>query len=141
MLRFLSLDLEQGYDSLRVYDGPTTASPLIGSFTGNTIPSPVAAISGIMTIRFHSDGATTKPGFKAYYKVEDCQTITWTGNVSTAWEDPNNWSCGIIPGSSSNVVINSGTIIIHSNVTINSLAINFGVNLTVGSGYSLTVLH
>jgi hypothetical protein len=63
----------------------------------------------------------------------------WTGAVSNAWENPLNWSCGKVPDDFTDVVINSGTIVINSNVTINSLQLNPGVSLTVGTGYTLTI--
>lgn len=66
---------------------------------------------------------------------------SWTGAETTAWENPANWSCSVVPDSNTNVVLINGTIVINSNVTINTLSLNPGVNLTVSSGYTLTVLH
>jgi hypothetical protein len=66
---------------------------------------------------------------------------TWTGASNTLWENTANWSCGKVPDANTDVVINSGNIIIGSNVIIRKLTIGTGVNLTVGSGYTLTVTH
>ena len=66
---------------------------------------------------------------------------SWTGSVSTAWENPANWSCGVVPDSNTNVVLVNGTIVINSNVTINTLSINPGVNLTVTTGNNFIILH
>ena len=66
---------------------------------------------------------------------------TWTGAASTAWENPANWSCGSVPDAYTDVVINSGTVVINANTTIRSLVVAPGVNITVGSGVVLTVLH
>jgi carbohydrate binding protein with CBM6 domain/putative Ig domain-containing protein len=69
-------------------------------------------------------------------------TDTWTGAVSTAWEIGGNWSCGAVPDANSDVIINSGTAIINSAVTIRTLTLNSGTtHLTVNSGHSLTVTH
>jgi spore germination protein YaaH len=139
-LNFISFDLEQGFDSLRVYDGPTTASVLIGSFTGNTIPSTVTATNGVMTIQFHSDNGTTKPGYFAVYN-SNCQANTWTGAVNTAWENAGNWSCGKVPDANTNVTINSGTVVVNSDVNIRTLTLNTDANFTVSTGFNFTILH
>lgn len=68
-VNFSSFDVENTFDFLYIYDGPTTASPqIVGSpFTGTTIPTPFTSSTGALTFRFTSDGATTKPGFNATY--------------------------------------------------------------------------
>ncbi len=68
-------------------------------------------------------------------------TATWTGAVSTAWEDPANWNCGKVPDNNTDVIINSGNIVIHSNVIIRTLFANAGANITVSTGNTLTILH
>jgi hypothetical protein len=65
----------------------------------------------------------------------------WTGAVNTAWEDPGNWSLGVIPDSTMDVVINSGIVLLNSNATVKSLTLNPIVNFTVGTGYTLTITH
>jgi FG-GAP-like repeat len=65
----------------------------------------------------------------------------WTGAVSSAWQDPANWSCGVVPDSNTDVVITSGTIVIGSNTTIRSLKITPGVNFTIAPGVVFTILH
>ena len=66
---------------------------------------------------------------------------SWIGNVNNAWENPANWSCGELPNANTDVSIASGSIVIQSNVTIRSLKLNPGVNITVENGFTLTVLH
>ncbi len=68
-------------------------------------------------------------------------TNMWTGAVSAVWENPLNWSLGVLPNPCTQVIINSGTIILSSNAIIYNLTINPGVNFTVNSGYNLTILH
>ena len=65
----------------------------------------------------------------------------WIGTTSTVWEIPGNWSCGAVPGPTSDVIINSGTVVIHANTTINTLSVSSNANLTVSSGVVFTVLH
>jgi hypothetical protein len=52
-----------------------------------------------------------------------------------------NWNCGVIPDNNTDVVINDGTIVINSNVTIRSLKVNPGVTITVNPGFNLKILH
>jgi large repetitive protein len=66
---------------------------------------------------------------------------TWVGTTSQAWENPANWSCGAMPDANTDVVINSGTIVINSNVVVRSLKLNPSANLTVATGFTLTVLQ
>jgi hypothetical protein len=75
-----------------------------------------------------------------YFTVLQFQSV-WTGAADTAWENPLNWSCGKVPDSNTDVIINSGTILISSTVVINSLQLNPGVNLTISTGSNLTLLH
>ncbi len=37
-------------------------------------------------------------------------TNQWIGSANTAWEDPLNWSCGIIPDENNDVLINPDAI-------------------------------
>ena len=68
-------------------------------------------------------------------------TNTWTGAASNIWENPLNWSLGVLPNPCTKVIINSGTILLNSNTTIYNLTINPGVNVTVHTGYTLTIFH
>lgn len=66
---------------------------------------------------------------------------TWIGSVDSNWSNPGNWNCGSIPDSNTDVHINSGNIVINSNVTIRSLKLNPGATITVTTGNNLTILH
>jgi large repetitive protein len=80
-------------------------------------------------------------GVKFTDPVEIRFSNLWTGNVSAAWENPANWSCGTVPDPNTEVVLNTGNILISSNVVVKKLTLNFGVNLTVMTGYTLDVTH
>ncbi|RMF54006.1 MAG: hypothetical protein D6750_00320, partial [Bacteroidetes bacterium] len=62
---FHTFQLENGYDTLWIYDGPTTTSPQIGYYTGSASPGTVTGSSGSLTFRYKSDGATVAPGWLA----------------------------------------------------------------------------
>jgi hypothetical protein len=66
-LTFSSFELEADYDSLWIYDGVNIESPLIGGYSGNTIPNIIEASGGALTIKFHSDGATVRQGWNAQW--------------------------------------------------------------------------
>jgi len=68
-------------------------------------------------------------------------TDYWTGAINTAWENAGNWSCGSLPDANTDVIINSGTVIVNSNATIRNLSLAPAVNITVNSGFKLTVNH
>jgi len=85
-------------------------------------------------LRCNVDGA-----YSDLFKLEF--SSTWTGAVSTAWENPANWSCGAVPEANTDVIINGGTVILSVNTTIRSLNLAPGVNFTVNPGVIFTVLH
>lgn len=77
-LSFSQMDLEQGFDSLYLYDGATTASPILGVYTGSVIPASVTSTGPVMTVRFKSDNATNKGGFRALWACIQDNTIPTT---------------------------------------------------------------
>ena len=64
-LEFYTFNTESGYDHVQVYDGCTTDDPLIGSYSGNNIPSPIVSTGTVLLISFMSDGFVTRQGFSA----------------------------------------------------------------------------
>jgi hypothetical protein len=68
-ITFSSFNLEIDYDTLFVYNGPSTSSPRIGAYTGNTNPGTLlsTAAGGELTLRFKSDisNVGTWTGFEA----------------------------------------------------------------------------
>lgn len=66
-LSFTQFSLEQGYDFLTIYDGPTTASPVLFNGTGTFIPPAVNTTGGTALIVFTSDFSITNPGFTINY--------------------------------------------------------------------------
>jgi hypothetical protein len=66
-ITFTSFNLEAGYDFLSVYNGSSTSAPLIGIYTGTTLPPMITAtnLAGQLTLRFTSDNTITRAGFIA----------------------------------------------------------------------------
>lgn len=75
---FSSFDLELNHDFLKVYNGSTTAAPLIGTYTGAVGPGYVQGnnASGCLTFVFTSDASGNAPGWLASIACGlPCQTV------------------------------------------------------------------
>ncbi|TAH41151.1 MAG: T9SS type A sorting domain-containing protein [Bacteroidetes bacterium] len=80
---FTSFRTQGGNDFLYIYDGPTIASPLIGTFSGSTSPGTVTSTSGCLTFRFVSNGSTNRQGWSANISCTPCGS-TFLLNNNTA---------------------------------------------------------
>jgi len=108
------------------YNGVTTAtlqlSNIPASFNGNLYRCVLADASVSKTF---------------YLQVANI----WTGAISTAWENPGNWSCGVVPDANTDVLINTGTVVLSSNQSCRSFKINPGVSFTVKTGFTLNITN
>ncbi len=69
--------------------------------------------------------------------------MNWEGTISTAWENPANWSCNALPDEYTDVIVNGGKPnfpVINSNPTVRTLRFNAGASGTVNTGFTLTVV-
>lgn len=82
-LSFASFDIDPS-DTLFIYDGSTTAAPLLGAYNNNnplTIPNTIVQatitnVSGDLTIRFKSSAAGTSTGWNASVScIPQCQNV------------------------------------------------------------------
>jgi gliding motility-associated-like protein len=64
-LNFTSFSIENNFDFLTIYNGPSTASPLIGTYTGTGSPGLVTASGDCLTLVFTSDGIISGLGWAA----------------------------------------------------------------------------
>jgi hypothetical protein len=122
-INFSEWNAEAGYDILTIYNGPTTASPLLGTWSG-TNPGTVTANSGVMTVKFVSDPGTNGTGWKATWTsvggtcspvIINMQNATKTSCKGTLYDDggPNanytdskTYTLVIQPSGATNVSIN-----------------------------------
>ncbi len=81
---FTQFHTEGLYDMLYVYDGPTTASPLINAVSGGGVPPPAVATGNALTFRFVSDATQTYPGWGGYFFCPNQPTVTVTANGPTS---------------------------------------------------------
>ena len=85
-LNFTEFSLEDNYDSLWIYDGNSTNAPLIGGYSGTNSPGNIISSGNALTIKFHSDGATTESGFKAIWQCNIDSEIPTTAINTNEWK-------------------------------------------------------
>lgn len=75
-LSFVSFNFENNYDFLYIYDGPSDASPLIGAFTGTSLPNggTITSSTGSVTLVQTTDQGVNRSGFE----------LNWSCNYPTA---------------------------------------------------------
>ncbi len=100
-LNFLSFDVELGFDSLWIYDGSTTSDPLIGAYSGTSLPPNITSSGNALTLKFYSDNATRGNGWAAVYScnldtikpttaISASPTPYATGNFTSTFTDADN---------------------------------------------------
>ena len=62
-----TLNLFFSWDSLTIYDGGSSSSPMMGKYCGISIPPSQVSSSNEVLIHFHSDWSETKGGFQMEY--------------------------------------------------------------------------
>jgi len=79
-IMFTEFDLDTK-DSLYIYNGNTTSSPLIGKYTGTNAPQGIiTASSGAFTFKFKSDNATAREGWIAHWTCDNFSEIEESEN-------------------------------------------------------------
>ncbi|MEM6263672.1 MAG: CUB domain-containing protein, partial [Bacteroidota bacterium] len=68
-LVFYEFETEEDLDVMKIYDGPSTGSPLIGKYSGKKSPVRVTSTGGALTIQFTSDRRTTAKGWRASWRT------------------------------------------------------------------------
>lgn len=66
-LTFNYFETEEGADKLRIFDGSTQ----IGEFSGTTVPGPLTANSGTMTLAWSTNQYNNMQGWEVYYEVDN----------------------------------------------------------------------
>jgi Zn-dependent metalloprotease len=66
-LDFPSFATELNYDGVIVYDGATTAAPVLGQFTGSSIPQTLFSTQGALLVHFIADESIRQQGWNASY--------------------------------------------------------------------------
>ncbi|MDB5250637.1 MAG: hypothetical protein JWQ40_5031 [Segetibacter sp.] len=97
---FSKFRTEASGDYLVIYDGPGTASPYLGSFSGTTLPPAIesSALNGELTFAFSTNSSGVESGWEAYIScfrpVAAPANLTSTTDsakrVNLAWTDNEN---------------------------------------------------
>ena len=66
---------------------------------------------------------------------------SWTGQQNSDWANSANWSCGSVPNADTDVIINSGPVVLNSDALCRSLKLNPGVVFTINPGFTLIITH
>ena len=79
---FTAVNLESGYDYLRIYDGESASGAMLAEVNGTTVPGPIVATnaSGALTFAFTSDGSVNQAGWAATLSCEyavETYTVTF----------------------------------------------------------------
>ncbi len=123
-IEFLGVDIENGFDYLYIYDGPSTASTLLWTITGTFNPGVIVSSGTCLTFEFISDGTVTAPGWSAIISciyptiytmptagingeyvgsclVTDCGPFTFTddGGPTNFYSNSIGTNCGVVGGS------------------------------------------
>nr|XP_006820566.1 PREDICTED: suppressor of tumorigenicity 14 protein homolog [Saccoglossus kowalevskii] len=75
-LTFSVFSTESTYDYVRVYDGSSTSSPLLGEFSGSSLPSMIVTTGSDLLLYFHSDSSVENTGFYASYTLGSGSVIS-----------------------------------------------------------------
>jgi hypothetical protein len=89
-LTFTKLDTEPGNDIIYVYDGDTIAAPLIGTYSGNTLPTAITSAGNSLLLVFETNGNDCRDGWIADYESiipQYCTGTTILGDPSGNLED------------------------------------------------------
>ena len=81
------------------------------------------------------NGTTNSPENKLRFGVQ------WKGTTSSAWENPLNWTCGVLPDAQTEVIIPVTTTypFLASNAACYSLRLSAGSTVTVKTGFKLLI--
>ena len=114
-IEFTLFDIEYeddcNYDWLKIYDGESTSSQLIGKYCGSNSPGTVIASNneGALTFEFHSDQDINKAGWVANISCDSSVGIieTYNNDILKVFPNP----------------VTSGNIFVQSPETIQSIVI------------------
>lgn len=91
-LNFSEFDISNPGDTLYIYDGATTSSPLLASLTGNALPSTITSTGGTLLVRFFTDGNNIATGWSANYT--SIIVPTYCNGITTLTSTSGNFSDG-----------------------------------------------
>lgn len=149
-LQFTQFNMEANYDYLYVYDGPNTTSPVIGSYTGTTLPATIVSSGSSITIRQYTDPGVVAAGFTiqwtcinpnspptASFKADVTQSCSGTVRFTDMTTGgPNAWLWNFGDGTTSTLQHPTHNYINNGTYTVSLTAYNnFGNNVSTRTNY------
>lgn len=71
---FLAFNVENTWDYLRFYDGNNENAPLLGAFTGNSLPADITSTGGVLYVEWMADQSVNYSGFE----------VSWTSQMGSS---------------------------------------------------------
>jgi len=84
ILNFTAFSTQATSDVVTVYDGSTTAAPVLGTYSGSTLPAAITSNGPQMLIRFQTNASTTNTGWRATYRSTFPTYCTGITNLTAA---------------------------------------------------------
>ena len=85
-LIFFRLDRESSFDSVYVYDGGSSSSPLIGQYHRNSSLAAITSSSNQLFVIFTSAGSIIRSGFAASYHGKEYLHSCWPWEITANWK-------------------------------------------------------
>ncbi len=101
-ITFNRLNTENGNDIIRIYDGETTADPILGVFSGNTLPADITSTGNKVLVRFSTNGTNVADGWLLTFNGKKTKFCNSMAELTTP--------SGIISDGSGTFDYNSSTI-------------------------------
>lgn len=76
-LAFNDIDVEPQFDFLVIKDGATAEAPVLGTFSGNQLPSSITSSGHVARLEFQTDHSTGKRGFNITFTSESSSVPSW----------------------------------------------------------------
>lgn len=89
-ISFDLLNTESGNDVVTVYDGENTSAPVLGTYSGTTIPALITSNSGKVLVRFTTNGSGTAAGWHISYSSTYptyCTNLTNLTSIADTFSD------------------------------------------------------
>ncbi len=126
-LSFPTFSTELNYDGVIVYDGANNTAPVLGQFSGTSIPNPVTSSGGSMYVEFLCDPAVRGQGWTANYTstITNINEALFKANFNL-YPNPTDGAFTINSGFESSATLEIMDII--GNQTLMTFKINYGAN-------------
>lgn len=83
-MQFSSFRTQQSNDIVTIYDGATTFSPLLGQYSGTSLPPVITSTGGSMLIAFVTNRSTNEAGWNAQYSSKTISITPMTSSTGPA---------------------------------------------------------